>query len=124
VAEFLSAAWLAHLDDLARVSDALADVAEGSVVIEQQVVRGDGNTVLYHLVLGQGPARVHPGPAARADLILVATEDAARRIHEGSTNAQACLADGTLRLRGNPDVLSRHADVLERVGDVFADARR
>ena len=124
MAEFLSAAWLARLDELARAASALADAADEPVVIEQHVVRDDGDTVVYHLVLGPGSARVHEGPAARADLILVATEDAARRIHAGATNAQSCLADGTLRLRGNPDVLARHVEVLAQVGDVFADARR
>jgi hypothetical protein len=123
VADFLSAAWLAHLDELAQVAD-LADAADAALVIEQQVVRDDGDTVVYHLVLGLGPARVQPGPAHHADLTLVATEAAARGIHDGTINAQACLADGTLRLRGNPEVLTRHAEVLERVGDVFADARR
>jgi len=124
VAEFLSAAWLVRLDELAQESPALSDAADDAVVIEQQVLRDDGATVVYHLVLGPGPARVREGPAPDAALILVATEDAARRIHTGATNAQACLADGTVRLRGNPEVLARHADVLARVGDVFADARR
>lgn len=123
VAEFLSAAWLAHLDELAQGANDLADT-EATLVIEQQVLRDDGDTVVYHLVLGPGPARVRPGPADNADLTLVATETAARGIHDGTTNAQTCLADGTLRLRGNPDVLTRHASVLERIGDVFADARR
>jgi hypothetical protein len=124
MAEFLSAAWLAHLNDLARGAADLADAAETRLVIEQQVLRHDGDTTVYHLVLGPGPARVEPGPADHADLILVATEVAARGIHDGATNAQSCLADGTLRLRGNPEVLTRHAAVLERIGDVFADARQ
>ena len=124
MAEFLSAAWLARLDELAQASDELAGAADQPVVIEQQVLLGDGETVVYHLVLGPGPARVSEGPASDPDLILVATADAARRIHAGVTNAQSCLADGTLRLRGNPDVLARHAEVLAQVGDVFADARR
>ena len=124
MAEFLSAAWLDRLDELAQASAALADAADEPVVIEQQVLRDGGDTVTYHLVLGPGSARVHPGAAERADLSLVATEAAARGIHDGSTNAQTCLADGTLRLRGNPDVLARHADALDRIGDVFADARQ
>jgi len=124
VPEFLSAAWLERLDELAKASAELADASDEPVVIEQQVLRSDGDAVVYHLVLGIGPARVHAGPAGRADLTLVATEDAALGIHDGSTNAQRCLADGTLRLRGNLDVLARHAAVLDRIGDVFADARR
>jgi hypothetical protein len=124
MAEFLSAAWLAHLDELAQAATDLADAADATLVIEQQVFRTDGDLVVYHLVLGPGPARVEVGPADHADLTLVATEVAARGIHDGATNAQACLADGTLRLRGNPDVLARHSAVLDRIGDVFAAARR
>jgi hypothetical protein len=124
MAEFLSAAWIAHLDELAGAATDLADAADTRLVIEQQVHRDDGSTAVYHLVLGPGRASVEPGPADHADLTLVATEAAARGIHDGATNAQSCLADGTLRLRGNPDVLIRHAAVLERIGDVFADARR
>jgi hypothetical protein len=124
VVEFLSAAWVARLDELAQAAPTLADAADEPVVIEQQVLRSDGDTVVYHLVLGRGPARVAPGPADRADLTLIATEAAARGLHTGTTNAQSCLADGTLRLRGNPEVLTRHAAVLERAGDVFVDARR
>ena len=124
MAEFLSAEWLTRLDELAQRAPALTDAADEPVVIEQQVLRDSGETVVYHLVLGRGPARVSPGPADRADLTLVATEAAARGLHTGTRNAQSCLADGTLRLRGNPEVLTRHAGVLERVGDVFADARR
>jgi hypothetical protein len=123
VPEFLSAAWLARLDELAQGSAALAGVADEPVVIEQRVLRAGGDTVVYHLVLGPGPARVRVGPADEADLTLVADETAALGIHEGTANAQSCLADGTLRLRGNPDVLTRHAAVLDRIGDVFAGAR-
>ena len=122
--EFLSAAWLARLDELAQASPDLADVADVPVVIEQRVLRADGTTVVYHLVLGPGAARVHPGSADQADLTLVANEDAARGIHDGTTNAQRCLANGSLRLRGNPDILTRHAAALDRIADVFADARR
>jgi hypothetical protein len=124
VPEFLSAAWLDRLDELAQASADLADAADEPVVIEQQVLRADGDIVVYHLVLGSGPARVRPGGSDHADLTLVATEAAARGIHDGTMNAQRCLADGTLRLRGNPDVLTRYAAVLGRIGDVFADARR
>ena len=124
MAEFLTAEWLDQLDQLAQASADLAGATSERLVIEQRVLRADGDTVVYHLVLGAGPARVHSGAAERADLTLVATEAVALGIHEGSTNAQSCLSDGTLRLRGNPEILARHAAVLDRIGDVFADARR
>lgn len=123
VAEFLSAQWIAELDRLAREAPQLADAAEEPVVVEQRVT-GEARTVVYHLVLGPGPARVYEGPAERPDLTLVITEESARRIQAGTANAQRCLADGSLRLRGNPDVLTRRAGVLTRVGDLFALARR
>lgn len=121
--EFLGPGWVAALDDRARNAPALVDAAEAPVVVEQQVLTADG-AVTYHLVLGPGPARVLPGPADAPDLTMVTTEAAARRIHAGLANAQTCLADGTLRLRGNPDVLTRRAAVLGQVGDLFAPLRR
>lgn len=121
--EFLSPEWIEALDALARGAPELADVSTHPVVLEQQVV-GDAGVRRYHLVLGPGPARVVAGPAAAPDLTVIATEDAARRIHEGRANAQQCLADGSLRLRGNPEVLTRRAAVFARVGDLFAPARR
>lgn len=123
MSEFLSAEWVAELDAIARVSADLADAADEPVVVEQQVLT-DAGTVAYHLVLGPGAARVVAGHATHADLTMVTTEDAARRIHAGTANAQSCLADGTLRLRGNPDVLTRRAAALGRVGDLFAGVRR
>ena len=112
------------LDTLAQNAEELADAAAMPVVIAQQGVDEHGTTTTYHLVLGPGPARVRPGSADHADLTLVATEAAARRIRDGTANAQRCLADGTLRLRGNPEVLARQVAVLTRVGDLFASTRR
>ena len=120
--EFLSPEWIADLDDRARAATDLLDAAETPVVVEQRV-RTDSGEVVYHLVLGPGPARVRAGGADAPDLTMLTTEDAARRIHAGRANAQTCLADGTLRLRGNPDVLTRRAAVLGRVGDLFAGRR-
>lgn len=120
--EFLSPEWVAGLDAVARSSSDLAGCADEAVVVEQRVVT-DAGTVAYHLVLGPGPARVHGGSAPHADLTMVTTEAAARRIHDGDANAQSCLADGTMRLRGNPEVLTRRVVALSRVGDLFAATR-
>lgn len=124
VADFLSPEWIAGLDTIARSAEELSDASDHPVVIEQQVIDDRGTTTTYHLVLGPGPARVNPGSAGHADLTLVATEAAARGIRDGTANAQRCLADGTLRLRGNPEVLTRQVDVLARVGDLFGATRR
>ncbi|MFO1538561.1 MAG: SCP2 sterol-binding domain-containing protein [Actinomycetota bacterium] len=113
--EFLGPDWVGALDAAVREAPDLADAADPPVVIEQRVVTDDGE-VAYHLVLGPGPARVRAGRAAVADLTMIATAEAARQLHAGDANAQQCLADGTLRLRGNPDVLTRRAAALARVG--------
>lgn len=120
--DFLSPEWIAGLDAITRASAELTDAADTPVVIEQQVLTDTG-AVTYHLILGPGPARVVDGPADDPDLSMITTEVAARRIHVGEANAQTCLADGTLRLRGNPEVLTRRAAALGRVGDLFAAAR-
>lgn len=118
--EFLGPGWVDALDATLAAATDLVDAADPPVVIEQRVV-GDAGEVAYHLVLGPGPARVRPGRAAAPDLTMITTRDAARRIHGGTANAQQCLADGTLRLRGNPDVLTRRAAVVARVGHLLGD---
>jgi hypothetical protein len=122
VEEFLSPEWILALDSLARNAPELDSVAESPVVIEQHVHTATGR-VAYHLVLGPGAARVFSGPSSAPDLTLSTTESAARSIHEGAANAQACLAEGSMRLRGDPEVLTRHAAALGKVGDLFASMR-
>ena len=103
------------LDDRVRRLVELTDVPE-RVVVEQRVLHDDGTVSVHHLVAGPGPARIHEGPAADADVTLIATEAAARALRAGTTNAQTCLADGSLRMRGNPEVLLRRLGGAVRVG--------
>ncbi len=121
--EFLTPAWIARLDEVVASAAELADLDADPLVVEAQVTTPEAS-VTYHLVLGPGPARIHPGAAGEPDLTLVLTVEAARRLHEGTANAQVCLADGTLRLRGNPEVLSRRAAALARAGGLLAAFRR
>lgn len=106
---------IAALDARVRGLAELADAPE-TVVVEQRTVHDDGTVTVHHLVVGPGPARVRPGPADGPDLTLVATAAAAAALRAGTANAQSCLADGSLRMRGNPDVLVRRLPALLRLG--------
>lgn len=106
---------VAALDQRVRSLAELADAPE-RVVVEQRTVHDDGTVTVHHLVVGPGPARVLPGPAAEPDLTLIATVTAADALRAGTANAQSCLADGSLRMRGNPDVLVRRLPALLRIG--------
>ena len=108
------AARVADLDARVRALAELADVEP--VVVEQRVRHDDGSVTVHHLVAGPGPARVLVGPADDPDLVLIATEAAAAALRSGTVNAQTCLADGSLRIRGNPDVLVRRLPDLAHVG--------
>ena len=99
--------WIAAIDARVRRSTGLADVTGDPVVLEARIVHDDGRVSAHHLVLGSGPARVVDGAADHADVTLTATESAATGLRAGTVNAQECLAAGTLRMQGSPEVLTR-----------------
>ncbi len=122
MAEFLSPEWMEELDDAARASATLAAI-EGPLVVEQRVTGTTHGDRCYHLLLGDGPARVVPGAASSPDLVLSTDYDTARAIHEGVENAQRALSAGRLRVHGNLDAVLDRVDALSVLDDVFADVR-
>ncbi|HVW34496.1 MAG TPA: SCP2 sterol-binding domain-containing protein [Acidimicrobiia bacterium] len=116
---FLSDEWIAALDAAAREAALPGDVR----LTIQQVVTRDGDAVAYHLVLGDGRARVHPGRAESPDVTLVQTREVAAALSRGELNAQQALEAGLLKLRGDIGRLGREGRALTAVGDVFAAVR-
>jgi hypothetical protein len=137
MAEFLSASWIAELDDAARAADGLT-VADGELVVEQ-VVRGlASGDVRYQVRVGPGGTRVigqagvgqagvgqaGVGDAgADADVVLLTDYPTARALHEGRVRAQDALATGLLKVQGRPEVLAKRADLLARLDVAFAPVR-
>lgn len=117
---FLSPEWIEALDKAAREATVPGDVC---LTIQQVVTDDDGDDVLYHLVVGEGRLRVHPGEAARADVTLVQTREVAAALSRGELNAQQALEAGRLKLRGDIGHLARQGKALITVEDVFTAVR-
>jgi SCP-2 sterol transfer family len=123
VAEFLSAAWIAALDEAARGSAALAACAgDGPLVIEQRVVLADSEAV-HHLRFAADGVRVVPGAADEPDVVLSTDLETAIALARGDITAQSVLASGRLHVSGELDSLARHSAALAAVDDVFATVR-
>jgi hypothetical protein len=120
--EFLSEAWIAELDAAARAADGLA-VDDGPLVIEQVVRDLPGGDVRYQVHVGADGARVEPGAATPADLVLLTDPVTARALHEGRVRAQDALATGRLKVQGRPEILAGRADLLARLDTAFLPVR-
>ena len=123
MADFLSAEWIAALDDAARAATLPETVAAVSITVEQVVRDSPNGEARYHLRIEDGGARVHPGPAETADLRLFSDYDVAARIQRGEVNAQEALAAGRLKVQGRFAHLLRVDDALRALEDVFAPVR-
>jgi SCP-2 sterol transfer family len=121
LAEFLSSAWIAELDEAA--SALTGAVEDAGVTIEQRIQDAPAPLdpeVRYHLKIAPATVRVVPGPAAAPDVIVTTDYETARAIHEGHTTAQAALAEGRYKLRGRLAATSTFAgldDVFRAVRD-------
>ncbi|MEW6477530.1 MAG: SCP2 sterol-binding domain-containing protein [Actinomycetota bacterium] len=122
MARFLSAEWIAALDEAARAAAVPAGVR---LTIQQVVTDGDpeGGEVRYHLVLDDGRLRVHPGEAPAADVTLVQSREVAAALSRGELNAQQALEAGRLKLRGDIGHLARQGKALTAMEDAFAAVR-
>jgi hypothetical protein len=122
MSEFLSPAWIEELDATARASAALTAFTD-RLVIEQHVTGVPGGDVRYHVVLGDGTARVRAGAAADPDVVIVTDQPTARAIHDGSENAQGALASGRMDVRGDLEKVREYSDALASLPDLFAPMR-
>lgn len=124
MAEFLSPAWIAALDEVARSSPELAACAgDAPFVLEQRVVLPDGTESVHHLRLAADGARVIAGAADDPDVMIVTDLETASDIARGETTAQRALANARLRVRGDVEALTRRAEALLALDDLFAGVR-
>jgi len=123
VAEFLSETWIAELDRAARDSASLGQLGSPEpFVVEQRVQRGD-DEVVYHVSFASTGARVHSGPAAAPDLVLVTDAETARRLQRGTLNAQEAAVGNRLKVRGRVGRLRAAGEALRSLDDVFQTVR-
>jgi SCP-2 sterol transfer family protein len=130
VAEFLSDAWLAALDDAARAAGplpALAAVADGDgdtpFVLEQVVRDGDNAEIRYQVEFAATGLRVRADDQGEPDVTFATDRATAAALSRGETNAQRALAAGHFQVSGDIEGLVARSDALVALDDVFAAVR-
>jgi hypothetical protein len=124
VVEFLSDAWIAQIDAAARAADELR--ADPPFSVGTVVHGADGDTG-YEVRFGVDGASVTslvtaPGVGA-PDVVLLTDPATAWALHQGALRAQDAFARGALKLRGRPELLAAHADLLATLERALAPAR-
>jgi hypothetical protein len=123
--EFLSAAWLAALDEAVRAAPELR--TDEPVVVEQVVRDDDGVEVRWRVRFGPSGATVDTGFDTTADddadVVLVADRATAWALHEGALRAQDAFARGALKVRGRPEVLTGRAELFAALARALAPVR-
>ena len=119
----LSPEWIAALDEAARTSTSLRELAADLDLTVQQVVTDDDGEVAWYVRLRGGDVGVHPGRAEVADVTFTQDRATARAIADGELSAQAAFMAGRLRTGGDLTQLLAHRDALAGLDDVFADVR-
>jgi hypothetical protein len=120
VVEFLSDAWIAELDAAARVANDLA--ADPPIVLETLVHRSDGDRGYQVHFAADGATVTGPGESL-ADVVLVTDAATAWALHEGALRAQDAFACGALKVRGRPELLGTHAELLAALERAWAPLR-
>jgi putative sterol carrier protein len=123
VARFLSNEWLDALASAAAGSVALREASSRQLVIEQTVRNSPAGDVTYCVVVADGAVAVRTDDAPKADVTFVTDYATAVAINRGELSAQAAFLRGQLRVGGDVAELSRNADVLALLDDVFAGVR-
>lgn len=121
--EFLSPAWVAELDAALQSSALRAEAQDRALVYQLEAEDGDGEVRVHHITIGPDGARADDGPASEPDLVLVTDAETALALHRNDCNAQAAIASGRLRIRGDLEAFSRHAATIASLGDLFATLR-
>jgi putative sterol carrier protein len=116
----LSDAWITALDDVARRHDGLLGMAS-TVTLSVEYRVADGPT--WHITLGDGEARVRPGPAVEPDVTFSTDRATATGLMTGSIDPLDAVITGDLSIGGDPRPLVEHHNLLATLGDVFAGVR-
>ena len=121
MAEFLSVAWIAELDAVARTVPPGDGPAERLVV--QQEVAGSRGVATYQFHVSADELRVLAGAPTAADVVLATDLATAVALGRGSVRAQDALAAGRLKVRGRPEALGASAGRLAQLDAALAPVR-
>jgi hypothetical protein len=124
VVEFLSDAWIARLDAAARAAD---DLTTATPFVVETLVHGPEGDTGSRVRFGPDGASVAGIPrddgGDAADVVLVSDAATAWALHQGQVRAQDAFARGALKVRGRPELLAAHGDLLVALERAFAPVR-
>ena len=120
MAEPLSDAWIAALDNAAAEHLGLQEAAAAMALVLEYSTSGGPS---WHVVFDHGSVRVVAGPADHPDLRFATDPATARALAAGTLDPLRAMIDGDLTLVGDPRLLVEHRAVFDDLGDVFASAR-
>ena len=120
MAEPLSDAWIAALDNAAAEHLGLQEAAAAMALVLEYSTSGGPS---WHVVFDHGAGRVVAGPADHPDLRFATDPATARALAAGTLDPLRAMIDGDLTLVGDPRLLVEHRAVFDDLGDVFAIAR-
>jgi predicted lipid carrier protein YhbT len=123
VVRFLTDEWFDALADATDEHEASREPSAGHLVIQQTVRDAPAGDVTYHVVVEDGRVSVRVAEALEADVSFVTDYATAVAISRGEQSAQVAFLRGQLKVGGDVAALSRHAEVLARIDDVFAEVR-
>jgi predicted lipid carrier protein YhbT len=123
VVRYLSEEWFDEATRLLAEPGGPDHPADQLVV--QQVVEQEAITepVTWHVVVGDGVARLARGRHPNPDVTLTCDLTTAWEVHQGRLSAQAAFMAGRLRLGGDASALLAGRDALAAVDDRLAPLR-
>jgi hypothetical protein len=121
MAEFLSVAWIAELDGVARALPT-GDGPPQRLIVEQRVT-GPRGTATYQFHVSDAEVRVMAGAPTGADVVLATDLDTAIALNRGTVRAQDALAAGRLKVGGRPDALGACAGRLAQLDAALTSVR-
>ena len=123
MAEFLSPGWVGELDAALQGAPLRVEGSDAALVFQLEVRDGDDRVRTHHIRVTAEGVHAVPGPADDPDLVLVTDQATAYALHRNECNAQAAIASGRLRIRGDLEAFSHHASTIASLGDLFASLR-
>lgn len=118
----LSNAWITALDKAAASHrDLRIAAADTTLVVEYRVMSDP--PALWHIILEQGTVRVRAGPADKPDAWFEAEPAAARALFDGGLDPLHAVIGGDLSMGGDLRQLLDHREIIDGIGDIFAEVR-